>query len=82
MEPLVQMELVLIHGIEDVQPELIVNLISVPALINHFVKLANVNLDMEIMVQMELVLINEIQNVHPELIVPIICVPRVIILFV
>jgi len=84
MEIIVNMEeLVLIHGINDVQQELIVTIKNVPVLIILFVKLTNVHLDMEIMVQMEHVLLNNgIHYVHPELIVTIINVPVLIILFV
>jgi len=79
---IIQMDLVLINGIQHVHLELIVPIISVPLLLILFVGLPTVILDMEIMVQMELVLINGIQHVHPELIVTIINVPLLVIFFV
>jgi len=61
---MVQMELVLINGIQYVHPDLVVSMVIVQLLIILYVMLTNVNLDMEIVVKMELVLINGIQYVQ------------------
>jgi len=69
-------------GIKYVHQDLIVPIICVTLMILLFVKLTNVNLNMEIMVHMDLVLVYGIHLVILQLIVMIISVQMLIIYYV